>query len=613
MTDVLLLNSPVTTPSSPNLGLPALVAYLRSRHIEEKVLDLNQEFFCWLLSPRRILDGLQHAQHRFQELNDSDGLTFHQSLEYSRLCFILSQVEACAGALDLLRTGLAELTDLQELPQDVKHVLVQLACSPYSSELLLLTPEVEYSSGFNTCCSKDLLRGARSRLMFSECLEGILPGLLERTQPRLVGISAVFASQLVPAFWVARLVKELAPRAHVTLGGAAVSIHLRDVPEKRLFDFVDTLVLDEGERPLELLHRELASGSPDLSRVPGIRYVSGDSVVTTATEPPVDLDLLPTPAYDALRLDRYLNPSTSCRLPLRLSRGCRWQRCAFCRTQLPLTRYHQQGSVERFYTQLREIAAKTGIRKFHFTDPYADPMVLESIARLLVENDAGIDWIASTRVSPTLTAERALLYRRSGCLRLFLGVESFSDRVLVLMNKGIRVKLIDAVIRAIGPHVPLSLYMIAGFPTETREEALDGYSRIGAYKEQGLIETALYAMYEVMYGSDVWSDPARYGISRLRFREGSDLNPDTSDFDCASGMTRAEVAKLEEAQHPFVVLDLDSHLDTVTLPGGQVPLRYDPSAIRRMVLSDFPRLSFLSANEEPQLGDGSIRVRPVAP
>ena len=613
--DVLLLNVPFASPYSPNISIPTLVAGLRAEGVSVGAFDLNREFYQRLLTPSSILEGLQYVERRFLELNSASTLRLLDMLEYARLGTLREAAHRHGRELDLLRSGLADFGEIQGFGQPVNDCLVQVAASRYYPELILNMPELVYDSPIRTSSSGDILSSTASRWMFTETLEATLPKLLERYQPRIVGISAVFSTQLVPAIHCARMIKALAPEVHVTLGGCSVSIYFRDLHETRFFQLVDSLVLDEGEGPLLALHRELTSGRAcELGRVPGLEYLSGGTIVTVPGKPPLELSALPAPVYEAFSLDSYLNPRGTLRVPLRLSRGCNWGRCAFCRTDLPMVSFHQQCSVDHVYDQLRELIARTGIRSFQISDESADPKVLESLSRRLLADGEKIVWVGHTRVSRALTAERAELFRASGCQRLFVGVESFSDRILRLMGKGITSDLIDEVIRTVGAHVPLGLYMILGFPTETREEALEGCNRIRSYHDRGLIDGIWYMPFLIVYGCEVWRNPERYGISDLRVSRGSDLNPDIYDFDCVSGMTRDEVWRLYCEFNAYALLNPARFRLGLPEESGPMSPRYDLSRIRKLLLEVMARTPFNTVGESISSWDpDSARLAPDFP
>lgn len=611
MTDILLLNAPLATPHAPKMGVPSLVAYLRSRDLSVEAVDLNQEFFCRLLTASRILDGLQCVERRFLELNAADELAFQEMMVYCRLLSILNAVQRREPVFDLLRTGLCSFQDIQELDRETQDLLVEVASSACWPECIIrVGADLCYESPFNCFSIAGILQASDSPMMFSPVLEEVLPEVLARTSPRVVGISAVFSTQILPAFHCARAIKRLSPGAHVTIGGAAISVYLRDFQDSRLFELVDSLVLDEGERPLESLHGQLASSAPELSNIPGIRYLQQGAVVTTPSAAPIDLDRLPPPAYDVFPLDRYVSTREGLRLPIRFSRGCHWQKCVFCRTELPMVRHCQQRTGNQAYEHLREVSRATGARRFDFADECCDPEVMEVIATRLLADDLRLEWTAASRVSRSLTVERCKLYCRSGCQRLALGVESFSDRILRSMKKGITVELADETIRRVGPHVPLMLFMMVGFPTETRTEALEGYERVRSYLAEGLIQGADYTLFTLERGCEVSKHPLDFGVSNIRGSGNSDLNPDTWSFDCNAGMTRGEAFELFDSFNAYTPFGKTRSRSVVTVARTPVALRYDLSKLRQALVAEWGRLPFNTFGETlDTIGSRAVRVK----
>src|SRR5690606_18823837 len=90
--------------------------------------------------------------------------------------------------------------------------------------------------------------------------ERVLPRLVAR-RPRVLGLSIIYGSQLVPALTLARLVKEALPECHVTAGGgflAYIGHKLMTAPG--IDACLDSLVFHEGEAPLLALCEALREG-----------------------------------------------------------------------------------------------------------------------------------------------------------------------------------------------------------------------------------------------------------------------------------------------------------------------------------------------------------------
>ena len=96
----------------------------------------------------------------------------------------------------------------------------------------------------------------------------------------LAGISITHEAQIVPAFTLARVIREQRPGLHITLGGATVST-LRETLAGRsaVAPLYDSLVIGAGEEAVAGLHDRLASGSSDLSGVAGLVWRGADGAL----------------------------------------------------------------------------------------------------------------------------------------------------------------------------------------------------------------------------------------------------------------------------------------------------------------------------------------------
>ena len=260
-------------------------------------------------------------------------------------------------------------------------------------------------------------------------------------------------------------------------------------------------------------------------------------------------------------------------VPFRLSKGCSWRRCTFCRTDLRYTNHFQQPSFSFIYQQLKYTIDTTGLRNFLFSDESANPELLEYISRQLISDNIKITWFCHTRIDRALTQERCKLFKEAGCKILALGIESFNDRILGLMRKGITTQLIEDVLGEIGGSLPLIAYMIVGFPTETEEEALAGYNTFKKYRDAGWLSLCHYNICMIIYGSDIYRNPAKYGISRMYSLPGQDLVPDIYNYE-GRGMPRKRAYQLMlEFNERYEEIQAMNNVKKIHYLGEEIPLR----------------------------------------
>ena len=560
--DILLIQPPFSMPDKPYISIPTLAAYLKKQGITVRGLDLNIEFFRQFLSPKNLQASKAFTEKRFAELNEQSDLNFLEMSEYSLLVEILREIANVERKLSRLFESYT-FSNVEKF--FLFRVALKLASVPYFPEMLGMTNNtgyIRYTSKYSRFSSRDILKSLEDTSLYSQHLKGILFPILQQDKPILVGISLTFPDQVFPAFKCAQIIKRWFPDIHLTIGGAFVSCHMREFTNTDLFRVADSFVLDDGEIPLEMLIKELGSSDPNLDNIPGLVYLSNGKIVKNEPATPINMQELPAPDYSIFPLDRYLIKRSSMALLFRLSRGCYWAKCTFCKTQLPIINCHSQPSSEYLFHQLSTVIEQTGVRIISFSDDAASPEILEDISRRLIAAQIEIKWVVSLRFDKRLTIERLQLYKKAGCHSIYFGLESYNPRVLKLMRKGISEALVEQILSNLSQvGISAGIYMIVGFPTETEEEARKSYQKILKLKDLGLIKHCIYNVFELAPYSIISSDPDKFGITKIYTKEGADLMPPVSRFESKKGMNRKQAFQL-------LALFGENPRDT---PGNNVP------------------------------------------
>ncbi len=361
-------------------------------------------------------------------------------------------------------------------------------------------------------------------------------------RPDVVGISLCYSQQVWAGLCLARVIRKLS-KAPIILGGtffnrqANVQWTLERSPD------ADFVIAGEGERPLgRLLERGL-----DATGLAGVYYRKDGRVVGLEMEPEKDLDSLGGPDYSDLDLRAYYSPSPV--LPVLTSRGCYWHRCAFCVHYKSAGRTYRCRSVDKVVEELKAHAA-AGVRHFAMVDEMISPARFAQLSEAILAAGLKIFYYASAKPvrqfdAPTLAAMYA-----SGCRYLLWGVESGSQRVLDLMDKGTVVADVEEVLEsAHRAGIRNHLFIMPGFPTETREEFQATMDLLARHREA--IAAIHRDTFTLEKDSLVCDNPARYSISRL-WPVGQAPDRDWCEFECSSGMSRQEVRQAFEQAVPFM-------------------------------------------------------------
>jgi len=372
---------------------------------------------------------------------------------------------------------------------------------------------------------RDALEGPATQV--DEALDEITRELVRVHRPDLVGLTAPFPGNVYGAFRIARAVRAAAPGTRVVLGGGYVNTELRELSDPRVFDYVDFVTLDDGERPLLALLQHLRDPAAPLLRT-FVRAPDGRVVLRTdGALHDVRLADSGTPTYDGLDLDRYLsllemlNPmhrlwSDGRWNKLTIAHGCYWRKCTFCDITLDYIDRYDLAAADLLVDRIEAMVAETGQTSFHFVDEAAPPAGLRALAQRLLARGVVITWWTNIRFEKTFTPELTELLARSGCVAVSGGLEVASNRLLALIKKGVTVEQVARVTRAFtAAGVMVHAYLMYGFPTETTQETIDSLELVRQLFEADCVQSAFWHRFAATRHSPVGQKPDLFGI-RLR-------------------------------------------------------------------------------------------------
>jgi radical SAM superfamily enzyme YgiQ (UPF0313 family) len=311
------------------------------------------------------------------------------------------------------------------------------------------------------------------------------------------------------------------------LGGGFVNTELRELAEPRVFDFVDYVTLDAGERPLlSLLDHLLGKRSQQRLVRTFLRDVSTNEVrYINMIEPEVPFEDVGTPTWDGLPLSDYLslldmlNPmhrlwSDGRWNKLTVAHGCYWKKCSFCDVSLDYIGRYETASAAVLADRIETIVRETGQTGFHFVDEAAPPKALKALAQELIKRNLNISWWGNIRFEKTFTPELCQLLAQSGCIAVSGGLEVASDRLLSLMKKGVSVDQVARVTRAFSDAgVLVHAYLMYGFPTQTVKDTVDALEYVRQLFANDCIQSGFFHRFTCTVHSPVGLNPAEYGVT----------------------------------------------------------------------------------------------------
>ena len=402
-------------------------------------------------------------------------------------------------------------------------------------------------------------------------------------RPDLVGLTAPFPGNVYGALRIARAIKQQAPGVRIVLGGGYVNTELRELADPRVFDHVDFITLDDGERPLLALLEHLIDSTKPLLRT----FVRAGDRVELRTDPSlhdVPLRDAGTPSYAGLPLDRYvslfemLNPMH--RLwadgrwnKLTIAHGCYWKKCTFCDITLDyIARYDPVGA-DLLVDRIEAIVRETGQTGFHFVDEAAPPAGLRALAERLIARGVTITWWGNIRFEKTFTPELAQLLARAGCVAVSGGLEVASDRLLGLIDKGVTVAQVARVTRAFtDANILVHAYLMYGFPSETAQETVDSLERVRQLFAAGCVQSAFWHRFAATAHSPIGKQPELFAI-RLRPQPAAPFARNDLPFDDLTGVDHDQLGVgLRKALYNYMHgLGLDADVRTWFPRRARVP------------------------------------------
>ena len=267
-----------------------------------------------------------------------------------------------------------------------------------------------------------------------------------------VGISVSYSSQLVPALVLAVYIRRFCPKINIVLGGAYFgngSLDERSLLKR--FPELDAIIVGPGESTMcsvidrtQKLVGVLSGYASEKCYIPDIAHVQWTRYCVGVRERVV---------------------------PFSFRKPCYYGKCAFCNGDLQNgSRVWSLPEVERLTRQLMSVCAENRVTAVYFTDAALPTSILNVVAR---EIDGRIKWGCNVRIERGHSRQWFSALARGGCLMLRVGLETASQRVLDLMNKGVEaLDLYDYFKNAANAGIRMHAYIMFGFPGENEDDRL---------------------------------------------------------------------------------------------------------------------------------------------
>lgn len=485
----ILIIPPLILPYSPPLGVPQLYAFLKKRKCNVNYYDLNIKYFDYIYSKSGI-EFIAYIMDRILKRKEKPSPALLASSN------LLKQSSAKIGLLaetakKIYRSSAFFNVQLYKKASEIFAFLNDTMSILFPDSFILSLPSPYPQRPVSELLSdiKEETKNPYLRFMEKEA------DLLLARKVRLLGISICNYSQAQSAFTLARSIKKKDKDVFIVIGGSWVTDEIRDLKKiRRIFKFVDAIIPFEGEMSALKLINNL--GTRSFQAVPNLIYKKGGKIVENKIERPINpIDVFPV--FNKRELNKYLAPRAV--IPIQASEGCKWSKCVFCNMYRCYGKYREK-SLNHILKEIEYQKKRYKTIFFQFTDLSMDSKLVKNISRGINQRKLHVFWLTMTRIDPGFTPKHCKSIYESGGRVLGFGVESFSDRLLKLMNKGFDVATWTRVIgNCYKAGINSIIYFIVGFPTEKAKECLLTINKIKKLKR--IIYSAVVTVFGKAPGS----------------------------------------------------------------------------------------------------------------
>ena len=545
MKDLLLITPPFTQLNTPYPATAYIKGFLNTKNISAFQVDLGIEVILEVFSK----DGFEQIKSKVSGDNFSDNS--------KRIFFLwndyIKTIDAVISFLQEKNPSLArqicngnflpEASRFQQL-DDMEWAFGSMGLQDKAKHLATLYLEdisdfivecVDANFGF----SRYAERLGRSANSFDELYQYLLapPTFIDEisltilhqkvqiTQPKLICFTVPFPGNLYSAFRCAGYIKKHFPAVKIAMGGGFPNTELRELKDKRVFEFFDFISLDDGELPIELIYNYVFTNdaSTDLKRT---YLIENEQVVyrNNSVKKDYKQNEVGTPDYSDLLLNSYIsvieiaNPMHSLWSDgrwnkLTMAHGCYWGKCTFCDISLDYIKLYEPISAKIIVDRIEQIITQTGENGFHFVDEAAPPALMREVALEIIKRKLVVTWWTNIRFEKSFNLDTCRLLAASGCIAVSGGLEVASDRLLNLIKKGVTVEQVAKVTKNFTESgVMVHAYLMYGYPTQTIQETIDSLEMVRQMFELGILQSGFWHQFAMTAHSPVGMFPDEYGV-----------------------------------------------------------------------------------------------------
>jgi len=335
---------------------------------------------------------------------------------------------------------------------------------------------------------------------------------LKRFNPKIVGFTA-FTMDIINSYSLSKIVKELDPNIDTVVGG----IHASALPVETLrkFESFDYLVYGEGFITFVELAKTLISSNQksNLRKIDGLVYRKNGVVIKNKPRKLIEnIDELPFPAREKLDNLKYKPHLQRCkRLPstgIISSIGCSF-RCNYCSVSI-VNKKVRFRSPHNVLEEMKFCMDNFGISDFRFFDDCMtlDNKRLAKLCKLIIKSKLDLVWNCQSRAG-TVNLELLKLMKKAHCHQISYGLETGTEKVLKILNKGITLQQAR---KSISMAKKVGLETTASFMIGAPNETIADIKQTIKFAKEISPDLAMFYILKAYPGTQVYNDSIKKGV-----------------------------------------------------------------------------------------------------
>lgn len=482
---------PLCDPTVPLLGPYQMAGYAESERYPFEVIDYNVEFV------KHIVDFASNYNKKteFIKLDDLEmtccKLYLDDSTEIDGYQSLIFKLRECKSTSDYWK-----IVDYLKACYDL-----------YSLQFKNIRFRID---GFDTCYHWNIWNEVEKlvdELKNSALYDLIVNWVEGLEETETFGINITFDSQLAIAILFADAIKEKFPNAVVCTGGGFINSFVESTDSMGPLGMHFDLVCN-GEGEALIWHFKHYGCNAYRKNGTKACYVKASDLCKEK------LCVYP-PKIEKEQLEKYFSPSYI--MPLRFTYQCYWGKCKFCTDK----EYHACLSNKYDFERMIDFCVNNdSIEGIYFLDSAIPANVLKKFCKELIEKKCSIRWGTNSRFDKVFNDEDFIkTLAEAGCKFIKFGLESGSQRVLDLMQKGTKLENAREIINLCRKYgILVHTYIMFAYPGEQKEDRdktieflLDEYSHPDNYNCSEFI----------MYGTSLVAKEMNYDFNlELQKEEG---------------------------------------------------------------------------------------------